>query len=76
MTRAVKAVLGYCFEQRKLHRVELRAAVENPASQRIAQRLDMKPEAVLRHEQYLNGRFVDHTLYGILADTYFERISP
>ena len=70
MTRCVQAVLDYGFQQRKLHRIEISAAVDNAASRRVAQKVGMQQEAILRHQQLLNGQYVDLVLYGILAEEW------
>lgn len=59
MTRAAGGLIDYAFGSLHLHRLEIRAAEDNLASQRVAERLDFAREGVLngvaRHEdQYLN----------------------
>jgi ribosomal-protein-serine acetyltransferase len=68
MTRAVATLLEHGFAKLKLHRVELRAAVRNRASRAIAERLGFRHEGTLRQAEHLYGRFVDHAVYGLLAE--------
>lgn len=70
MSRAVKALMDYAFVTRGMERFFLRAAVENTGSRAIAERLGMKQEAILREENLINGRFVSHVLYSLLAREY------
>jgi ribosomal-protein-serine acetyltransferase len=70
MTRCVRVLVDDCFTRRKVHRVEIRAAVDNTASRRVAEKLGMQQEAILRHEQLLNGQYVDLVLYGIMANEW------
>lgn len=53
-TRAVRLICAWGFHALRLERVELLAATENAASQRVAQRAGFIREAVLR--SYMRGR--------------------
>jgi ribosomal-protein-serine acetyltransferase len=70
VTSAVSAVLAYCFDHLHLNRIELRCASENAGSMRVAERLGFSPEGLLRQDECLNGVFVDHYVYGLLADEF------
>ena len=50
----------------RLHRIEIRAAVENDASRRIPERLGFKEEGIARDSEWLYDHFVDHAVYSIL----------
>lgn len=67
MTRAVRLITGWGFRSLGLERIDLMAATENPASQRVAERCGFVREAVLR--SYLVGREgrQDMVAYGLLA---------
>ena len=67
VTRGVEALLRHGFTRLGLHRVEIRAAVRNRASRRVAERLGFRHEGTLRQAEWLYGRPVDHALYGKLA---------
>jgi ribosomal-protein-serine acetyltransferase len=73
MTRAVAALLAHGFGPMKLHRIELRAAVRNRASRAIAKRLGFRHEGTLRQAEHLYGRYVDHAVYGLLAQEWAAR---
>ena len=53
MTRAVRLIAAWGFRSLALERVDLLAATDNPASQRVAERCGFTREAVLR--SYLLG---------------------
>ncbi|MBM7648529.1 ribosomal-protein-serine acetyltransferase [Bacillus ectoiniformans] len=70
MTKAVKALVDYAFEEMGLNRVEIRAAVENVKSRSIPERLNFKEEGILRQSERLYGRYVDHVVYSMLAEEW------
>lgn len=64
---AVFTVLEFCFGTLNLNRIELRCASGNEASKRVAERSGFVHEGVVRQGELLNGVFVDHHIYGMLA---------
>jgi len=67
-TRAVRLICGWGFDALGLERIELHAAVDNPASQRVAERAGFSREAVLRSRwtTYAGERH-DMVCFGLLA---------
>jgi RimJ/RimL family protein N-acetyltransferase len=67
VTRAVRLITAWGFRSLGLERIDLLAATENPASQRVAERCGFTREAVLR--SYLEGKDgrQDMVAYGLLA---------
>ncbi|MGN6866841.1 MAG: GNAT family N-acetyltransferase [Solirubrobacteraceae bacterium] len=67
VTRAVRLITDWGFRSLGLQRIDLMAATENPASQRVAERCGFTREAVLR--SYLQGKDgrQDMVAYGLLA---------
>jgi RimJ/RimL family protein N-acetyltransferase len=65
-TRAVRLICGWGFRSLRLERIDLMAAVENPASQQVAERAGFTREAVLR--SYMRGTFErqDMVMFGLL----------
>lgn len=65
-TRAVRLICDWGFRALRLERIDLMAAVGNPASQAVAQRAGFTREAVLR--SYLQGTFErqDMVAFGLL----------
>lgn len=65
-TRAVRLICAWGFRSLRLERIDLLAAVDNPASQRVAERAGFTREAVLR--SYMRGTFErqDMVMFGLL----------
>lgn len=70
MTRAVRAMVEHAFTGWKLNKVEIRVATENRKSQAIPERLGFVKEGVLRQNELLNGEYVDHIAYSMLAEEW------
>lgn len=66
MTEAATAVVIYGFWTAGLHRIELRAGVDNIGSQRIAERLGFQQEGVLRNGGLGSEGYYDSYVYGLL----------
>ena len=66
-TEAVAQVLQIGFEDLGLHRITLRIAVGNRASERVAEKLGFLQEGTLRDDVKIGTRWVDHTIWGLLA---------
>ena len=66
MTRAVRGITDYAFDEMKLNRVDIRAAIGNKKSRAIPERLGFKEEGMLRQTEWLYNHFVDHVVYGML----------
>lgn len=72
VTRAVKTLVKYGFEEEGLHRIEIRVAVRNRRSRAIPERLGFRHEGTLRGVENLYGRFQDHAVYGLLAEEWVQ----
>lgn len=70
MTKACKALVNYAIIELKLNRVEIRAAVENTKSQAIPKRLGFIQEGRIRKAEWLYDHYVDHYVYGMLAEDW------
>lgn len=73
MTRAAKALTDYAFAELKLNKVEIRAAVENSKSRSIPERLGYVQEGTIRQAEWLYDHYVDHVVYGILAEEWNKK---
>lgn len=70
--RSCKKLISFGFYQLGLHRIEIKAAVQNLKSQAIPQKLNFKKEGILREAELVNGIFLDLVLYSILKEEYKE----
>ena len=70
MTKACRALVEYAFEDWHLNRIEIRCAVGNLKSRAIPERLGFKKEGLLREAEWLYDHYVDHVVYGMLADEW------
>ena len=71
MTEAVKLLSAYAFTTLKLNRLELMIAVHNEKSTAVARRCGFTEEGVCRDFELINGNFVDHRRFSLLArDVY------
>lgn len=69
-TEATAAVVKMGFEDLGYHKLTLRIAIGNRASERVAEKLGFSREGVLREELLIRGRWVDHTLFSLLEREY------
>lgn len=72
MTKVAKALTSYAFCHLKLNKVEIRAALKNQKSRSIPERLGFVYEGSNRQAEWLYDHYVDHAIYGVLADEWKE----
>jgi ribosomal-protein-serine acetyltransferase len=70
ITQAAKNLIEYGFKTRNLNRIGLEAGTENSKSRAVAERLGFAQEGVLRKYDFLDGRFVDYAIYGLLREEW------
>lgn len=70
ITRSCQKLISYGFEQLGLHRIEIKAGVNNLKSQAIPQKLNFKKEGILREAELVNGVYLDLVLYSLLKDEW------
>lgn len=76
MGRAVRAMLGFCFDELGLNRVALRAEVGNARSRALAERLGFAFEGVGRQSWVtVDGEPADMAGYAMLANSW-RRLRP
>ena len=66
-TEAGNAAITFAFTELELHRLELVAAVENVASNRVAEKLGFQFEGIKRSALLVDGTGLDARSYGLLA---------
>ena len=67
-SRATRLVAGFAFEELKLQRVEIMAAVGNIASQRVAEKAGAIREGVLRKRLLNDDRPLDAVLFSLIEE--------
>lgn len=67
MTRAIRAMLGYLFDDLKINRAVIRVEVNNPRSRALAERLGFQLESIERDGWVHAGQPVDLAVYAMLA---------
>lgn len=73
MTRSCMRLIDYAFTELELHRIEIRAAVDNWRSRLIAERLGFVQEGIVREVERIRNRYVNHVIYGMLAQEWKGR---
>jgi ribosomal-protein-serine acetyltransferase len=75
VTRAVEAFIAMGFEEMGLHRISIRAGVDNLRSRAIPERLGFTQEGLLRGEGKGSDEYGFHDLvvYGLLEDEWRAR---
>lgn len=58
------------FREYGVNRIEIRAAVGNGKSRSIPERLGFQQEGICRQAEWLSDHFVDHVVYGMLAEDW------
>ena len=62
-TQAVRLLEDFIIANLNLHRIEIRMAIQNKASQKIAIKCGYKKEGILRESNFINGKWYDSYLY-------------
>ena len=72
MTEVARTLTDYAFHSLNLNKVEIRAAVGNKKSRSIPERLNYINEGCIRQAEWLYDHYVDHVVYGILAEEWIK----
>jgi RimJ/RimL family protein N-acetyltransferase len=65
-TEAIRLATLFAFERLGMHRAQAVVDVDNPASAKALERVGYKKEGTLREKLFMDGRWNDQLLYGIL----------
>lgn len=69
-TDMLRALLGWAFGFLRLERIWLDVYAMNPGAMRVYERVGFKPEGVLRHAVFREGRYLDVHRMAILAEEW------
>ncbi|NQW15860.1 MAG: GNAT family N-acetyltransferase [Chloroflexi bacterium] len=67
ITRSCRVALRSLFEDRQVHRVEIRAEAPNAKSRAVAERLGFTLEGYLREGGLVHGKYYDRAVYSMLV---------
>jgi RimJ/RimL family protein N-acetyltransferase len=65
-TKAIKQILYHGFYKLNLQRIWLGTSSKNIGMQKVAEKVGMKQEGVLKNALFSNGEYVDDLIYGII----------
>ena len=70
ITKCCTAVINHAFTQLGLNRIEIKCGTGNSKSRAVAEKLQFKPEGILRQAELLNGKHIDLYLYAMLKEEW------
>ncbi len=68
--KTCRVLIDYAFNELGLNRMIISCAAENQKSRAIPEKLGFKQEGILRQSEWLQDRFVDMVIYGLLASEW------
>ena len=71
--QSCKAIIQFGFDQLGLHRIEIKAAVDNMKSQAVPRKLGFTQEGILRQAELVNNQFLDIVLYSMLQQEWQQQ---
>jgi RimJ/RimL family protein N-acetyltransferase len=75
-SEVAREALTIGFTKLKMHRIILRIGVGNRASERVAEKLGFVREGVLREELKVHGKWLDHSVWGMLEHEFHRLHNP
>jgi ribosomal-protein-alanine N-acetyltransferase len=73
VSEALERVVGYGFDQMKLHSIEAIIDPENIASARVLEKNSFLKEAHFKENEFYDGRFLDTVIYSIVSPLPFAK---
>ncbi|XXF76820.1 GNAT family protein [Myxococcaceae bacterium GXIMD 01537] len=75
-TEATRLMLDYAFGTLNLHKVTLEVFSNNPAGLRVYEKAGFTREGLLRQQHYVEGRYVDGIVMGMLREQWTPFVPP
>jgi RimJ/RimL family protein N-acetyltransferase len=72
-SEAIELVVGYAFDELRMHKVSANAYARNEASRRMLESLGFVEEGVGREDAFLDGDYHDTHYFGVLESEWRER---
>lgn len=73
MSKVLNTFIDYAFNELCLNKIEIKVAEENYKSRRLPEKYGFKDEGIIRDAEWLNDRYVNHILYGILESEWNKK---
>lgn len=70
---ALVVLAQYCFDELRLHRVEIAIVPRNTASLRVVQKLNLRDEGISKGFLEIDGNWEDHIRFGLTFEDWVER---
>jgi ribosomal-protein-alanine N-acetyltransferase len=70
---ALVVLAQYCFDELRLHRVEIAIVPRNEASLRVVQKLELRDEGISKGFLEIDGNWEDHIRFGLTFEDWVER---
>ncbi|WP_105902682.1 GNAT family N-acetyltransferase [Vibrio gangliei] len=70
ITKSVSKLINVAFSELDMLKVQISVAVENIPSRKVCERLGFELEGVITQAENLNGRIVDHAVYGLQRENW------
>jgi len=70
---ALVVLAQYCFDELRLHRVEIAIVPRNDASLRVVQKLELRDEGLSKGFLEIDGNWEDHIRFGLTFEDWVER---
>ena len=71
-TEATKMLLKYGFDELNLHKISAGIAVDNKGSWRVAEKTGFIFEGILKHDFYVDGKYLDTKKYYYLKEDWIK----
>ena len=72
MSRCIKLVLEFGFNEMELHSVEAHISPDNEASRQVLKKFGFVSEAYFRENFFFNGKFLDSEVFSLLKSQYYK----
>ena len=73
MSKCIKLVLDFGFNELNFHSVEAHINPENEGSRKILQKFGFVSEAYFRENFFYNGEFLDSEVFSLLKSEYYKK---
>lgn len=72
VSKSVLNLIYLAFTEFEMEKVQISAATENEPSRRVCERLGFSLEGIISRAENLNGRVVDHAVYGLRRTNWLQ----